>query len=247
MPAQPVVEAMLTEITTGNAKSRRFVSSIAIPRRDPAHIPKHFETIAEEMKRRADGIVSTVMELASEEPGDAGDWAQEFLIQFCGTYGVDAKEVEGLVLLCQEELSSGDSSRVIAASRVLVQSEPDSEGLVDALISVLAEPGVGNRFWATECLGELGPRAAPAVRMLVSLLNVFANDNTGSYVSGDSWRVYEPTKLDLRIAIIRALGKIGPGAKAALPLLRDERLLGHHNEVEKAIALIEDGAGDNEE
>ncbi len=247
MPAQPVVEAMLTEITTGNAKSRRFVSSIAIPRRDPAHIPKHFETIVEEMKRRSGEIVSTVMELASEEPGDAGDWAQEFLIQFCGTYGVDAKEVEGLVLLCQEELSSGDRSRVLAASRVLVQSVPDSEGLADALISVLSEPNVGSRFWATQCLGDLGARAAPAVPMLVSLLRNYANDNTASFVSGDSWRVYEPTKLDLRIAIIRTLGKIGPDAKAALPLLRDERLLGHHKEVENAIPLIEDGAGDDEE
>lgn len=251
MPTQAVVDAMLLEIRTGNDKSRQFVSWIAFPRRDPARIPKHFERIAEEMKRRADDILAATQELARDESTDANsrNWAQEFVIQFCGTYGVDAKEVEGLVLLCQEELSSGDSSRVLAASRVLVQSAPDSEGLVDALLSVLSEPNVGNRFWATECLGELGPRAAPAVPLLVSLLRHFANGNLYvPYVSGEAWRVYEPTDLELRPAIIRTLGKIGPDAEAALPVLREGLggSLGDRSEVEKAIARIEGGATEDD-
>lgn len=252
MPSEAIVEAMLKEINAGNDNSRRFVSWVAFPRRDPARIPKHFETIVKEMKRRADEILAATQELARNESADADSrgWAQEFVIQFCGTYGIDAKEVEGLVLLCQEELSSGDSPRVLAASRVLVQSAPDSDGLVDALLSVLSEPNTGNRFRATECLGELGARAAPAAPMLVSLLRHYANGNVYvPYISGEAWRIYEPTDLELRPAIIRTLGKIGPDAKAALPVLREGLggSLGDRSEIEKAIARIEGGAKEDVE
>jgi HEAT repeat protein len=52
-----------------------------------------------------------------------------------------------------------------------------------------------------EALGEHGEKAASAVPLMTALFAKSSNDR------------------DLKVAIIQTLGKIGPGAKDALPLL----------------------------
>ncbi len=119
----------------------------------------------------------------------------------------------------------------------LAQAKPDPEKLVPLLIGALDDEDPGVRAAAIESLTALGPNAAPATGALVALL--------------DDETLYTRTSLDLggltmtgwqfpvRDLVPDALAAIGPGAKAALPALRDLMRSGDHvmRRLDAAVAL----------
>ena len=253
MPAEVVVPAMLEEITDGNGNSRAFMiwmdartitfKGISTERR---------VAFAKEMKGRAGEFTSALLALSRDESRGTKEWALQFLSGFCLYHGIDPAEVEGLIARFQEELPSHDGSVVLTISPTLVESAPDSPGLVDALIHVLSDENPRNRYSATQNLRLLGSRSAPAVPALVDLLTEYLKPSS---TKRPPWMVHnlQPrggvfTSPDLRVVIIETLGAIGPGAKAALPLLEEVRSkhrsdLGTH--AEKAIAQIKAAGQDD--
>jgi HEAT repeat protein len=178
-----------------------------------------------------------------------------FLVQFCGGHGIDPTKIDGLIPRFQDELPSRDVSKILLVSGMLVQNAPDSEGLVDSLTYVLSDEEARNRLQAIQDLGKLGPRAAPAVPKLVELLAEYLKPAPITPGTNPPYMVpgWSPGSApDLRVEIIRTLGKIGPAAKAALPVLRDALEgpypgKGMDPEVEKAIAQIEGTPPDDQQ
>ena len=99
-------------------------------------------------------------------------------------------------------------------------------GLVDALVRVLSDEDAKNRYTAIQDLGRLGPRAAPAVPKLLELLTEYLTPVPPGAANQPDWRRnWGPGQVpDLRVEIIETLGQIGPGAKAALPLLEGKAI-----------------------
>lgn len=93
----------------------------------------------------------------------------------------------------------------------------------EALPYVLADIAHGHRTSllaaAARAAGALGPSARAAVPYLAVLLGPsFHDDQTSLTAYAPSWPLADPTTV--RLEAVRALGRIGPGARAALPTLR---------------------------
>jgi len=245
MPAQAVVSAMIEEITSGNECSREFMDWMTVrPKFGTGYNRQRVEDLAGEMKRRAGEIMAAVLALSRDESASTRQWALMFAINFCQGNEIDPAEIEGLIARLQEELPSRDVVRIRLVSGVLAKAAPDTEGLVESLTYVLSDEEMLNRSLAMQALEQLGSRAAPAVPKLVSLLTEYlkppSSDATSHAYINLNTMFGRPS--DIRIEIIQTLGKIGPAAKAALPVLRKvvsthAKELGKH--AEKAIAEIE--------
>jgi hypothetical protein len=249
MPPQVVVPAMIEEITSGNDSSRAFLTWMAVrPSHDTGSDMQRVEDVAREMKRRAGDVLSPVLALSRDDSANTQVWALVFAIEFCRANGIDPAEVEGLIPRFQEELASGDGSRIVLVSGLLVERAPDTEGLVDSLTNVLSDENAWNQGMAIEQLGQLGPRAAPAVPKLVSLLSEYLEDAGGPRYA--PWQYGREASSNPVVEIIKTLGKIGPAAKAALPALQkalDGRLPMFHEHAKEAIAQIEGTPPDDEQ
>jgi len=159
--------------------------------------------------------------LSRDESAAVQHWALHFLLAFCSCLEIDPTGVDGLIPRCEEELSKRDVSALFRVLPVLLKYAPDTEGLVDALTEVLSHEQPGYHHWAVGSLAQLGSRAAPAVPKLVNLLAKPLEEPPGRE------RVFVPLfpgpdemeGTTVREEIIDALGAIGPGAAAALPLL----------------------------
>ena len=139
--------------------------------------------------------------------------------------------------LCAALKSSDPWERVLAVQS-LGWIGPKARAAVPDLIAVLAAPGNTNQpsplagtAWA---LGAIGSNAAPALRLMQAVFGQETNWNSRCTIAGalcqidggqtnalafltDGLTSYEPAK-DRWIAASQ-LGKIGPGAKAAVPVL----------------------------
>jgi serine/threonine protein kinase len=227
MPADAVIRAMLEEITDGNGNSRAFMIWMDVQRPALGLRTERIVDFAKETRRRAGEFTSVLLAVSRDESKGTREWALESLSRFCRHNGIDPAEIEGLIARFQEELPSRDVSVVLTVSPTLVKSAPDSPGLVDSLVPVLSDENPQNRYSATQNLRLLGSRAAPAVPALVELLTEYLRPSS---TARPPWMVHnlQPrggvfTSPDLRVVIIETLGAIGPGAKAALPLLEEVR------------------------
>lgn len=103
------------------------------------------------------------------------------------------------------------------ALKTLVRRKPDPKAFVPVLIRALEDRSADVRAAAVEALASLGPEAKPAALALVGLLDDdalytrLAPDVGGLTMHG--WQ------FPVRELVPEALGKIGPGARAALPAL----------------------------
>ncbi len=250
MPAQAVVPVMIEEINSGNNNSREFMIWMANrPVSGMGYNMQRVEEISAEMKSRANQILALVLALSRDESDSTRNWALKFAPHFCRCNDIDPAKIEGLIARFQQELPTHDAFKLLLVLDVLLKNAPDTEGFVDSLTYLLSNEVARNRYWAIQGLGQLGSRSAPAVPKLVSLLTKYLKPPPPS---SDSLE-YVPTVprfraegTDLRIEIIQTLGKIGPAAKEALPVLREvvsthAEELGEH--AKKAIAEIE-GKGD---
>ena len=246
MPPDAVIPAMIEEIRSGNEKSREFMFWMAVvPGSGMGYETQPVGNLAAELKRRAGEILAAVLAVSRHGSSATRDWALQFAARFCGAQEIDPGEIEGLIPRFQEELPSRDVSKILLVSGMLVKNAPDTEGLVDSLTYVLSDENARYRLSAIQYLGELGPRAAPAVPKLGELLTEYWWPAPITPGTTPPWMVPAygmGAGSDLRVEIIQALGKIGPAAKAALPVLRkalEGPYLGKDPQVEKAIAQIE--------
>jgi hypothetical protein len=240
LPPAPVVQAMLEEIKNGNDKSRAFMNWVVLRRSaaQAGYDMSDMKELDDEMKRRVGEIASAVLAVSRDDRVETRNWALSFLIELCNAIATDPAELEGFIPRLQEELPSRDVWKILMVSGLLVESVPDTEGLVDSLTYVLSDKQSWSRLLAIRQLGQLGPRAAPAVPKLASLLNEYLKLTS----SRTEVRTGRGPPTDLRFEIIQALGAIGPAAKEALPALRDAG--SHHfkrirSAAEKAITQIE--------
>ncbi len=92
---------------------------------------------------------------------------------------------------------------------------------VPVLISRLQDPNPGVRSATAKALGQIGPAAAPAVPVLISRLQ-----DPGYFVAIPAWLsrleypgYSQPRDYSVVIAVVVALGQIGPAAAPAVPVL----------------------------
>lgn len=99
----------------------------------------------------------------------------------------------------RDQLASSDADARRQAAWALGQLRPPTEATVDALVGMLKDPNTEPRWFAVQALGEL--RAAAAVEAMSAALESPLNDAT------------------FRRLAAEALGRIGPEAEAAQPVL----------------------------
>jgi HEAT repeat protein len=104
------------------------------------------------------------------------------------------------------------------AAEALDQIGPDAKDAVPALVEGLKDENINVRRYAAGALGQIGSNAKEAVSALVQALKD-NNDVVRRYE--ETW--LHPKKEDgpsrLRRSIVEALGRIGPEAKEAVPLI----------------------------
>ena len=104
------------------------------------------------------------------------------------------------------------------AAEALDQIGPDAKDGVPALVEGLKDENINVRRYAAGALGQIGSNAKEAVSALVQALKD-NNDVVRRYE--ETW--LHPKKEDgpsrLRRSIVEALGRIGPEAKEAVPLI----------------------------
>ena len=106
------------------------------------------------------------------------------------------------IFVVEPRLSEAKLERLnkrLSLLRDRVAANPSDTNAFDRLVAAVHSNNSFERNAAIACLGQLGPRAEPAVGTLIAALN-------------------GPDPYDVREAA-RSLGNIGPGAKAALPAL----------------------------
>ena len=104
------------------------------------------------------------------------------------------------------------------AAEALDQIGPDAKDGVPALVEGLKDENINVRRYAAGALGQIGSNAKEAVSALVQALK---DNNDGVRRYEERW--LRPKKEDgpsrLRRSIVEALGRIGPEAKEAVPLI----------------------------
>ena len=134
-------------------------------------------------------------------------------------------------------LKSDDVRVRVTAAGALWAIESEVETVLPVLIQAMKEPdealstkftfpsyaGESHRVYVAGILAEMGPRAGAAVPVLVAAIKEMAID----------FKKVEPYKIGVGMVAMRALGKIGPAARSALPAIR---------EVQRALEKSDDGA-----
>jgi HEAT repeat protein len=144
-----------------------------------------------------------------------------------GELGPDAREATSALT---RSLRSDDASLRLAAATALGRLRPDGAATVTALIASLSDGEHRVRRAAVQALGEVGPPAAQAVPFLVDLLRPPGDSMVPDAAEalgkiGDSVAVTPLIEVLSRsegnhwVAAAKALGRLGPGAAAAAPLL----------------------------
>src|SRR5207245_2898929 len=132
--------------------------------------------------------------LADERP-----WATK-----CNPFGVKwrpmSPEEPSLPAVTVADLSEGDWPSRLGALARLPKEGPIPAQLHAALVGLLAAPGSGQRRFVVSLLARIG---APVVPLLLAVLTDGPSDGE-----------------DERRAVVVALGRLGPAARASVPALR---------------------------
>jgi len=228
MPADALIPAMLEEVANGNDNSREFLprlsNSLRVNATDRGGRTQRAEAVAREMKDRADEIAAAALALSRHDSVARRKAALGLAAVFAHWSETDPTAIDGLIERFQEELSNRDVSTIVVVAYTLIEHAPDTEGLVDSLIHVWSNEDTTNNlhFEIFRCFQRLGPRAAPAVPKLVTLLTEYmeSSPNDGTPLDGRP-KSGVVGLFHLRVEIIDTLGAIGPDAAAALPLLEE--------------------------
>ena len=131
-----------------------------------------------------------------------------------GKIGPQTKEVVPALIQALKD----DFGPRSAAATALGEIGPDAKDAVPALVEALKDENINVRRYAAGALGQIGSNAKEAVSALVQALK---DNNDGVRRYEETW--LHPKKEDgpsrLRRSIVEALGRIGPEAKEAVPLI----------------------------
>jgi HEAT repeat protein len=127
-------------------------------------------------------------------------------------------QTERSIQILVEQLRSPDVSVRIAAAKALQTIGPAASAAIPALAEALKDGHWNVRVHAAQAIGELGPAAVSVVEALAV---AFADDYVENTVFGKVTWADGPVYDLVRAVVADALGKIGPPARAALPVLRE--------------------------
>jgi tetratricopeptide (TPR) repeat protein len=128
-----------------------------------------------------------------------------------------------------ELLKSEPAPVRVTAANGLAQLGADAGAALPGLIAALKDKDLNVRYWALSAIKKMGPAASTAVPALIVALSTHPATEPG--LEGPP-RYYK----DARSMAADALGSIGPGAKAAMPRLRELAAKDDEPEVRAAAA-----------
>jgi len=140
-----------------------------------------------------------------------------------------------------------------SAARALPRIGPQAKDVSLLIASFKSQLGANERGGVAEALGQIGPEAKDALSALkewpgiwsaYAIVQIDSNDETGVPYLVEKLDSFEDQHITTQTAILRALGSIGPRAKAALPTLKKLMLdkdQYQRMKVAYAVARIESG------
>jgi HEAT repeat protein len=111
----------------------------------------------------------------------------------------------------------GEKDAALPAARALADLGPAAAAAVPPLAAALKDPVGGSRDEIIDALGTLGPKSAPAVPLLIAELDR-GSGWVLEWLAGGGEDCYIGAYFKVNGAL-QALGRIGPGAKEAVPAL----------------------------
>ncbi|MEX0819427.1 MAG: protein kinase [Pirellulaceae bacterium] len=263
MPGETVIRAIEDELRDGNTRSRTFIISwlLSGTLNRSTSVSKTNVELEAAVSRSSDSLCQLLLSLPDDEVAQVRADALSLVVGHAEAQSVAFDEIESLVPRLQTALSEKDLEVVAVGTAALVKFDPDHKDLVPRLIRLVKSQNPSHRLNAVRSLGELGARSHAAVESLVKIIQPLADADaklsvnllqTGDmygggmglgsegFGGGGMYGGYDPS-LDIYYVTIEALGKIGPAAKEALPLLRQiaARPLAYSEWAAAAIAKIE--------
>jgi hypothetical protein len=221
-----VISAICSEIYQGNDNSREFLILLV-------------STISQQAGRMRTALVEQaptsmvpqLLEMSRSEDATLRRWSLELagiLAMACQTS--EGGQIDGLLPRFEEALKSNDDDVALLAATTLCRLAPKTEGLADVLVRLLAEPA--RREVVIGAIQELGPASTAVVPGLAKLLAQEAAKPAatrppgllggGSFGMGSGMGGMGGFGTDdLAWRILSMLGRLGPSAKDALPVLRE--------------------------
>ncbi len=235
MPTGVVIKALENEIVQGTTRSRAFVNyflSNVVYSTTGRSVG--LTEMAWAVENEGEQLMRSLTKLPDDEVAAVRADALNLVVAYAKKEGLAIRDVEGLYRRLQDGLRSNDATMLSAATTAIIEIEPDNEELVPALtrrvrlVKPSSNPlGLRNAIVA---LGKLGPRAEPAVDELIELLTQLADTSDGGLpmamlqaggMYGGGGGMIPSNQTDPYYAAVETLGRIGPAAKRALPVLRE--------------------------
>jgi hypothetical protein len=242
LPGEITVSAVENELREGNTRSRSFVNSLLNTAIYGWGSPNVDFTAA--VERRREPLYQLLLALPDDEAAVIRARALTMVVDHVQSKGVELDEIEGLIPRLQAALKDKDLQLVAVGANSLVELDPENEYLFPALMRLVSSNKYEDRVDAVRSLGHLGARSQPAIDRLLSIIRPLVEPDSKSPVNpqayagfggggamsemgggaaggyGAGFGGYYNKHQDINYVTIETLGKIGPTAKSALPLLR---------------------------
>lgn len=222
----------------------------SIDARDKATVEALVAAIGDPEEDIAEHAVSTISDigpaarsaapvlLAEMKAVAGGHKSARIQMNFCAeALGATGRGVPGVAEFLEGQLEQGNIKWAAWYAEALARVKPDSPAAVRYLIWILkTHHDEDERKKAAEVLGKLGARAKPAVAALMQALHDKHVDSTAAYALGELGPLAAGAVEALALAVTDrkaymeesvcwALPRIGPKAKAAIPILMAEAWL----------------------
>ena len=242
LPPASIVSAMIDELDQSTPRSRAFMSWLLAPVFPPDDSSFHeaYRLVApefrEEIRRQAPRLTAKLLLLSESKSDTIRKWSLSYLADLCSNANLEPRSVPGLIERFQKELQGG-AIPSLAQARIVLEVAPESPGLAEGLVRVLERPFAhydDSQIEALGLLAQLGAKAAHAVPGLTKRLQDWmtaaeSNQNDFGLFHANGKRrdtpfgFYGSTRRlpsdNALVAFVTTLGKIGPPAKSALPVL----------------------------
>jgi hypothetical protein len=230
LPPPTIVAAIEEELKGGTTQSRGFSMFVLGARFARSQQATGFgfsnqavttDKLALALDEREVVITQALLDLPAEETMIIRNYGLQLVINRAKVKNTPLQQVPGLLQMLRKLLETEkDSDLRDTAIQALVIADPDNKLLLPTLLRNLASKQIGRQETDVYQLAQLGPRAAPAVKPLMELLSAQLKKlKAGDVASSDGGGFGNPAVNSCHAAIY-ALGKIGPDAKDALPLLQ---------------------------
>lgn len=231
LSSDTIVAAIKTELKEGTEQSRSFTVLLLSPHFGRSRASRAPQALADKLAVHQPELTTLLINLPDEDAAWLRVWGLLLVTSLAQEQNTPLAQIDGLLPKMREILRTEQDFQLLsAATNVLVQEEPDNKLLVPSLLRLLSSEDIGFSSEASGNLGKLGSRAAPAIKPLMKIVTTELNrpkeggDGGGGLggFGGGGGRIGGggDTSKTMLVAAINALGRIGPTAKDALPLLR---------------------------